>query len=60
MKTKNLYLAGCQLTYLGSRILNFIEYSEFGEFLVNGLVGEIIREANVEDAVAHLSDKIAT
>ena len=38
----------------------FIEYSEFGEFLVNGLVGEIIREANVEDAVAFLSDKIAT
>ena len=38
----------------------FIEYSEFGEFLVNGLVGEIIREANVEDAVAYLSDKIAS
>ena len=38
----------------------FIEYSEFGEFLVNGLIGEIIREANVEDAVAFLSDKIAT
>ena len=38
----------------------FIENSEFGEFLVNGLVGEIIREANVEDAVAFLSDKIAT
>ena len=38
----------------------FIEYSEFGEFLVNGLIGEVIREANVEDAVAFLSDKIAT
>ena len=44
----------------GTEIFNFIEYSEFGEFLVNGLVGEIIREANVEDAVAFLSDKIAT
>jgi len=38
----------------------FVENLEFGEFLVNGLIGEIIREANVEDAVAYLSNKIAT
>lgn len=33
----------------------FIEFSEFGEFLVNGLIGEIIREANIEEAVVYLS-----
>ena len=36
----------------------FIEFSEFGEFLVNGLIGEIIREANIEDAVVYLSKKL--
>ena len=38
----------------------FIEFSEFGEFLVNGLIGEIIREANIEEAVVYLSKKIRT
>ena len=32
----------------------YIEFSEFGESLVNGLFGEIIREANVEEAVNYL------
>ena len=34
-----------------------IESSEFGELLVNGIVGEIIREANIEEAVAYLANK---
>ncbi|MBT5574892.1 MAG: hypothetical protein HOI17_03505 [Alphaproteobacteria bacterium] len=34
-----------------------IENSEYGENLVNGLVGEIVREANIEDAVAFLANQ---
>ena len=34
-----------------------IESSEFGELLVNGIVGEIIREANIEEAVEYLANK---
>ena len=36
----------------------FVEFSEFGEFLVNGLLGEIIREADVEEAVVYLSNNV--
>ncbi len=36
----------------------FIEKSKFGEFLVNSLFGEIIREANIEEAVVYLSHNI--
>ena len=35
----------------------YIEPSEFGELLVNGIVGEIIREANIEEAVEYLANK---
>ncbi len=35
----------------------YIEPSEFGELLVNGIVGEIIREANIEEAVKYLFNK---
>ena len=35
-----------------------IEPCEFGELLVNGIFGEIIREANIEEAVEYLADKI--
>ena len=35
----------------------YIEPSEFGELLVNGIVGEIIREANIEEAVKYLVNK---
>ena len=35
----------------------YIESSEFGELLVNGIVGEIIREANIEEAVEYLANK---
>jgi hypothetical protein len=37
-----------------------IESSEFGELLVNGIVGEIIREANIEEAVEYLANKTST
>jgi hypothetical protein len=38
----------------------YIESSEFGELLVNGIVGEIIREANIEEAVEYLANKTST
>jgi hypothetical protein len=38
----------------------YIEPSEFGELLVNGIVGEIIREANIEEAVEYLANKTST
>ena len=37
----------------------YIEASEFGELLVNGIIGEIIREANIEEAVEYLANKIS-
>ena len=37
-----------------------IEPCEFGELLVNGIFGEIIREANIEEAVEYLADKTFT
>ena len=38
----------------------YIESSEFGELLVNGIFGEIIREANIEEAVEYLANKTST
>tara|TARA_B100000989_G_C19425924_1_gene420750 strand:- start:301 stop:744 length:444 start_codon:yes stop_codon:yes gene_type:complete len=38
----------------------YIESCEFGETLVNGIVGEIIREANIEEAVEYMADKTCT
>ena len=38
----------------------YVKTCQFGELLVNGIVGEIIREANIEEAVEYLADKIFT